>query len=676
MVLPTLKEILKKAVRVLNKTIKLSELHLSNFKGVKSFTLETGGESAKVYGDNATGKTTLFDAFTWLLFDKDSQNKKDFEIKTLSKDNKAVSGIDHEVSAVLLIDGKSVELKKVYSEKWTKKRGSAKQVFSGHTTDYYVNDVPVKKKEFVEKVNDIISEDIFKLITSPSYFNEQMKWQDRLTVLMEIGGAVTDEDVIKKNSSLSALPSILDERSLDEQKRILAEKRKKITKLLEQFPVRIDEINRSIEDVTALKQEQLKKDLKALQTSIDHLEKEARSIRADAGADRKKRMLQLEGDLQQIMNEYDSKRFQVVNEKKEAYYLAKNSLTQTQNDLINLISKKEHLTSFLSQIDKERLVLREEWSKKYEESFEDHQTDCPTCGQALPEEKIQAAIEKFNLQKSASLERIADKGKQLGIEYDNKQNELYEVDEQIQKLNLEERFKASNLEKLKENMEQAEASIAPLSDNPIYLDKIEEIEKINNEIQSDEQETSGTVQAINEQIKEKQQEMTLIRNDLSRIDQAQKALNRIEELKDEERKMADEYNEVEQQSFLIEEFIRTKMNLMEERINSKFKYARFKLFEEQVNGGLTETCETLYEGVPYSKGLNNAARINVGLDIINTLNEHYGISAPIFVDNSEAVTDLIDVNAQVISLIVSKQDKQLRVETDDNLLAVDCEVIA
>lgn len=159
--------------------------------------------------------------------------------------------------------------------------------------------------------------------------------------------------------------------------------------------------------------------------------------------------------------------------------------------------------------------------------------------------------------------------------------------------------------------------------------------------------------------------MKLVLNDLLCIDKAKQALKRIEELKDEERKMADDYNEVEQESFLIEEFIRTKMNLMEERINSKFKYARFKLFEEQVNGGLTETCETLYEGVPYSKGLNNAARINVGLDIINTLNEHYGISAPIFVDNSEAVTNLIDVNAQVISLIVSRQDKELRVITNE-----------
>lgn len=650
----------------MTKNIRLAELHLSNFKGVKSFTLETGGESAKVYGDNATGKTTLFDAFTWLLFDKDSQNKKDFEIKTLSKDNKAVSGIDHEVSAVLLIDGKSVELKKVYSEKWTKKRGSAKQVFSGHTTDYYVNDVPVKKKEFAEKVNEIISEDIFKLITSPSYFNEQMKWQDRLNVLMEIGGAVTDEDVIKKNSSLSKLHSILDERSLDEQKRILAEKRKKINKLLEQYPVRIDEINRSIDDVSDLKHEQLKEELKALESSLMALEEKVRSIKADAGADRKKRMLQLEGELQQIKNEHDSQRFEVINKKKEAYYKAKNDLSQIQNDLSNLIMKKEHLTSFLSQTDKERVELREEWAKKYEESFEDHQTACPTCGQALPEEKIQAAIEKFNLQKSASLERIVDKGKQLGIEYDNKQNELYEVDEKIQVLILEEKFTTAAVEKLKEDMEQAEASIAPITNNPTYQAKIEEIEKIKSEIQSDEQETSGALQTINEQIKEKKQEMKLVLNDLLCIDKAKQALKRIEELKDEERKMADEYNEVEQQTFLIEEFIRTKMNLMEERINSKFKFARFKLFEEQVNGGLTDTCETLYEGVPYSKGLNNAARINVGLDIINTLNEHYGISAPIFVDNSEAVTNLIDVNAQVISLIVSKQDKQLRVVNQDD----------
>ena len=113
--------------------------------------------------------------------------------------------------------------------------------------------------------------------------------------------------------------------------------------------------------------------------------------------------------------------------------------------------------------------------------------------------------------------------------------------------------------------------------------------------------------------------------------------------------------------YLTEEFIRTKVRLLEEKINSKFKLARFKLFEVQVNGALAETAETMYNGVPYSN-LNNGARLNIGLDIINTLAEHYGFEAPIFVDNAEAVTQLIPTTGQQIRLIVSAQDKKLRIE--------------
>src|SRR5699024_2036177 len=99
-----------------------------------------------------------------------------------------------------------------------------------------------------------------------------------------------------------------------------------------------------------------------------------------------------------------------------------------------------------------------------------------------------------------------------------------------------------------------------------------------------------------------------------------------------------------------ETYIRTKINLLESKINNRFKYAKFKLFEEQINAGIKETCEVLYKGVPYSRGLNNASRINVGLDVINTLTEHYGISVPIFVDNGESVTDLIETKSQLIKL--------------------------
>ena len=153
----------------------------------------------------------------------------------------------------------------------------------------------------------------------------------------------------------------------------------------------------------------------------------------------------------------------------------------------------------------------------------------------------------------------------------------------------------------------------------------------------------------------------------ARLQQVQLSEQRIIELEAEEKELAKEFEDLEHQLYLTEEFIRSKVTLLEEKINSKFKYARFKLFETQINGGLTETCETLYQGVPYSRGLNNAARINVGLDIISTLAEHFNVACSIFIDNSESVTELIDMDTQIISLVVSGTDDELRVEQNQQL---------
>lgn len=151
--------------------------------------------------------------------------------------------------------------------------------------------------------------------------------------------------------------------------------------------------------------------------------------------------------------------------------------------------------------------------------------------------------------------------------------------------------------------------------------------------------------------------------DLVKFDGVRRAQMRVMELEKQERELAAEYERLQHELFLCEEFTKTKVSMLDAKINSKFKLARFRLFEDQINGGIKEVCDTLYKGVPYDGGLNNAARINVGLDIINTLGEHYGFSAPIFVDNAEAVTKLIGTDAQVIRLVVSEADKRLRIET-------------
>src|SRR5690606_571202 len=139
---------------------------------------------------------------------------------------------------------------------------------------------------------------------------------------------------------------------------------------------------------------------------------------------------------------------------------------------------------------------------------------------------------------------------------------------------------------------------------------------------------------------------------------------RIEELREQEKVLAVEFERLERELFLLDEFTRAKVDLLENRINSKFRLARFKLFKEQLNGGLEETCEVMVEGVPYNS-LNNAARHNVGLDIIATLSEHYGIAAPIFLDNAESITRPLETPGQQIRLIVSANDKTLRVEFEN-----------
>ena len=142
--------------------------------------------------------------------------------------------------------------------------------------------------------------------------------------------------------------------------------------------------------------------------------------------------------------------------------------------------------------------------------------------------------------------------------------------------------------------------------------------------------------------------------------QIEVAEKRILELKDEEKTLSQQIANVEKEQFVIENFVKAKVDALENVVNSKFKFVKFKMFEEQINGGLRETCEATVNGVPYSD-VNTASKINAGLDIINVLSEHYQITAPIFIDNAESVHTLIEMQTQVLRLIVNENFKSLEV---------------
>ena len=154
--------------------IRLNRLNVKNFQGIKSFELVIGGKNASILADNAKGKTTIYNAFTWLISGKDSFNRSDFGIKPLDEEGNEIHFLETEVEAELLVDGKPVKMKKVMTENWVKPRGQTKQEYKGNNTAYFYDEVPWGP-HYKSKVNELIGGNLqtlrilFILISNTSY---------------------------------------------------------------------------------------------------------------------------------------------------------------------------------------------------------------------------------------------------------------------------------------------------------------------------------------------------------------------------------------------------------------------------------------------------------------------------------------------------------------------------
>lgn len=655
------------------KKIVLERLASHNFKGFKHFELITNGGKINVYGDNGTGKTSIFDSFMWCLFGKDSANRTDFEIKELDDAGSVRQhGLDHEVEVVLSLDDRRKTFRRVFAEKWTKKRGAALAEFTGHTTSYFIDGVPVKQSEYAAQVDMVIKEDIFKLLTNPAFFNEQLKWEQRRKILLEVCGDITDEEVIFSNKALEKLPSILNGRSIEDHRKVIAARRADINKELEKIPVRIDEARRSEPDIAEMDEELLQEDIQTLRSRISVKEGELSRIQSGGEiAVKEKRLREIETDLIGIKNDLQQETLNLIASKRTGVDALHREVDELRRRIDDAEQRIEMNKRKAQNRELEATRLREEWVTINSQPMPDHHHDenCPTCGQALPDEQLQEAHDKvmadFNCRKAKKLEEISVQGKEAMAEAERLRQE---ADSFTLVLDVNQRVLAGKQEALaaaEAELETLRASMQDPAANLRYQQLQSESEGLQQEIENLRLSTVAAAAAVREQLAELRKELDLLEAEKAKIGQSKAIECRIAELVEQEKALAIEFERLEHELFITEEFIRTKVSMLETKINSKFRYARFKLFDQQINGGLKEVCVTTFKGVPYDGGLNNAARINVGLDIINTLGEHYGFSAPIFVDNAEAVTKLIDTAAQVIRLVVSEKDKQLRIESDD-----------
>lgn len=667
------------------KEIKLLSLSMRNFKGIKDRLMEFDGNSANIYGDNEAGKTTLFDAYTFVLFGKDSQGNANFAWKPLDKDNNEIHHLESEVIAKFLIDGEPLELCRTNSENWKKKNGTAEKEFSGHGTTFRINGIKANKTNYTKKIEEIIDEETFKQATD-IYYLERMKPKDRRTLLFQLFGDMTDQEVIDSDPELTKLNDVLDGRSVDDKRELIREERKNINDDITSLPSRIDEVDRSIAELGL---DQLDKDV--IETSIANLDNEISknevTISSIKNGDQVTKLNAELGEKQLELNTARSNHKMKQNDAVEGLQNKKHTLRDEAIEANGLVETEEATKEQAAaeiEVNKKEIVkktalqdeIREQFIKKSEEEypeFDEHKKTCSLCGQEYPEDQKEVIMAKyeeekaaFNIEKSECLEYIRKEGISLGEEIDGlkAKNEVsmkvIEDNKLLEQLIADRDAKKKEFEDIKKEIENINETFERFEETKEYDKLVAEVDKINAAIMRSKESVDKQKEPYELKLIELKQQRDELKEQLDGFRAAAKAEVRKQELIDKEKTLNSRLGLLEDQLFLLDQFVRTKVELVTDRINKNFKMVEFKLFENQINGGLKEICEPIVNGVPFSSGLNNAARVNAGIDIVTTIQRVKSIKSPVFVDNAESVTKIIEEDAQIIALYVTEGQKELK----------------
>lgn len=629
--------------------IRLVKMQVKNFKGIRELDITFGDKDMNVLGDNGTGKTSIIDSFTWLLFGKDSLGRADFGIKPTDKAGHIIHQLETSVEAVFDISGEEKVFKKTLSEVWTRKRGAAEAEFTRNENNFYIDGVPKKKQEYTAAIKELIDEEVFKIITNPLYFNESVKWQDRRSVLLTICGEVSDEDVIAANETLEPLRLMLKGKSVSDFKDIVAATMKRINRELDMIPVKINEAELAKPNADSLeadlsRQEYLTQEIEQLRIQKSNI------INGSEVAQERQRVQMLSRELRAVGNGFNPN----LTDEAEKIAALKSQKVEVGAVLRSTEMHREQMLRVIEDAKSAQARLSKEWDEVFAQRFTD--SICPTCHRELPEDEVDAKRKEFNTKKAQQLDEIERKNGEL--------MKLIQGYEESVKTDTESVVKfQSKLDELNAALTAAEADLARLT-----MSKEADFELERTSIRADIARTEDLIRVYEEQtgfaVSKIDNEIAALSNELSVINTAiaNKALLerqdiRITELRNQQRRLAGEYSRFEHAMYLAEQFIVAKVNMLNERINQKFKFAKFKLFDQQINGGINEVCEVTFGGIPY-KDLNNAMRINIGLDVINTISAHYGVTCPIMIDNAESVNEIFHTDAQQIRFYVST-DKNL-----------------
>lgn len=643
--------------------IKLVSLCLENFKNHRHLKLDFNGRNAAIYGDNATGKTSVYDSLMWVLFSKDSagNGEKNIEIKPLDKYGNV---IDHDaltsVEVVLEVNGENLTLLRTYREKWETRRGSCETVFTGNTSEYYIDGVPVKRNAFQDKVNELVDEDTFRLLTSTTYFAGDISWQERRAVLFQVAGVMDDAQILATSEGFAPLVESMGKLSLEDyKKKLLAEKRQFVGAKTE-IPARISECQKTIEDIQGLDFAGAQAEVEVLTAKKEAISAQIVALEHSNEADKKALEIR-EAQLELSTLESENRAYRTS---QSSGLLNVQNLKMDLSDLKKRLDRKQHEfaneKAYIDGLNKNIAEYRDRWISVNGETFTGG--NCPTCGQNLPAAQFQTAKGQFEASKQKRLNDILQTANSYKESKVQAEDRLTRQQEEIQQLEADIRQK-------EQDIAAAEASLVEIVDMADYAQRKgaiqSRIDKLNADLYEIHHSVSDLKMKLRQEMSEINGQIGVKMGIISTQNMLEYSRKRVEELREDARNAAECLEAIEKMLFLMDEYSRYKTRFVEDSINGMFRIARFRLFREQANGGVEDRCDVVYDGIPYIS-VNNGMKTNVGIDIINTLSVAYGVRVPLFVDNAESVTQLEKCGSQIIRLVVSENDKELRVSYENS----------
>lgn len=644
--------------------ILINKISYKNFKGFTEFVLDLNGNSAVVSARNGSGKTSLSDGLQWLFFGKDTKGSK-LNPKPLDANNNEQIGLEPEVEAELIIDGKTVTLKRIQKESWLSKRGELEKTRGSDTTKYFIDTVPTKEKDWKAYLEEIGGEAKLQMLSNSSFFMQQMKWADRRSILISMSGS-TDEEIIKNDPELKDLSAVLDGHSVDEIKKILADQKKEVKANIEGIPARIQENTDAINNIKNDKTpEKVQKAIDFFSKEIEVKEKKLSSFSAgDPTLDYRQELSNLQIKLAEANNQFLTSSNLSTQSLQEDVNAQQAKVNKIRAEKQELESNNYRLERAIQEKNEFRAAKLAEYKVLNEKTFDDHQTTCPTCNQDLPVDQIEELRAKFNKDKAEKIEaNKASVEAQKATKQDmaSLDKELQQVRTEINRLTGEYSAATQQLDLINNDLNFQRTKIGSFEQSDQYREINQQINLCQQKIKDASGDKGGEEQALQQAIAEDKNNLAVMQATLKEFDLIKQFEDRINELKNKDQELKQQNQDIERKLWMIDEFTRRKVKKLEESINDKFEMVKFKLFNILKNGAIDEVCEATYKGVEYSSGLNNGARINCDLDIINTLSREFGIHLPVFVDNAESVNQLIDVDTQMIELQVT-EDEKLKVE--------------